>query len=143
MTVVAWDGKTLAADKMGDSGGLKRTTTKIRRFNGGLFGSSGSASRGDQMLAWIEAGADPDKVPAFQLSSDDYQAVMVVRDDGTVWLYGCSAYPWRMEDAFHAIGSGRDFAIAAMHLGQTAAQAVAVACQFDISCGMGIDTLEL
>lgn len=143
MTVVAWDGKTLAADKMGDAGGLKRTTTKIRRFDGGLFGSAGTASRGAEIFAWIEAGADPDKVPAFQLSPDDYQSVMVVRNDGTVWVYGCSAHPFQMEDPFHAIGSGRDFAIAAMHLGCNSEQAAGVACRYESGCGMGIDTLEL
>lgn len=143
MTVIAWDGKTLAADRMGDASGLKRTTTKIRRFDGGLFGSSGAASRGAEMFAWIAAGADPDSVPAFQLVPDDYQTVMVVRNDGTVWLYGCSAYPFQMEDPFHAIGSGRDFAMAAMYLGHDARAAVAVASQFCSGCGMGIDTLEL
>ncbi|OBR52335.1 hypothetical protein A6456_10570 [Paraburkholderia tropica] len=68
---------------------------------------------------------------------------MVVRNDGTVWLYGCSAYPFQMEDPFHAIGSGRDFAMAAMWLGKTAVQAVHVASQFCSGCGMGIDALEL
>ncbi|MCA7945571.1 hypothetical protein [Burkholderia vietnamiensis] len=143
MTVVAWDGKTLAADKRGDAGGLQRTTTKIFRFDGGLFGSAGSASRGAELFAWICAGANPDTVPAFQLSLEEYQSAMVVRSDGTVWLYGCSGHPFRMEDQFHAIGSGRDFAIAAMHLGRTAAQAVEVATLFETGCGNGIDTLEL
>lgn len=143
MTIVCWDGKTLAADRMGDAGGLKRSTTKIFRFDGGLFGSAGSASRGAELFAWITAGADPAAVPAFQLSPDEYQSAMVVRSDGTVWIYGCSAHPFRMEDPFHAIGSGRDFAIAAMHLGHTAAQAVEVASLFETGCGNGIDTLEL
>ena len=143
MTVIAWDGRTLAADKMGDADGLRRTTTKIRRFDGGLFGSAGAASRGAEMFAWIVSGADPATVPSFQLSPDDYQSVMVVRNDGTVWVYGCSAYPFQMEDPFHAIGSGRDFAVAAMHLGCNATQAVEVASRFESGCGMGIDTLEL
>lgn len=143
MTVIAFDGKTLAADRMGDAGGLKRSTTKIRRFSGGLFGSSGAASRGAEIFAWIEAGADPARVPPFQLVPDDYQSVMVVRNDGTVWVYGCSAYPFQMEDLFHAIGSGRDFAMAAMFLGHDARVAVEVASQFCSGCGMGIDTLEL
>lgn len=143
MTVIAFDGKTLAADRMGDAGGLRRTTTKIRRFDGGLFGSSGSASRGAEMFAWIANGADPARVPAFQLSTDEYESVMVVRNDGSVWVYGCSAYPFRMEDPFHAIGSGRDFAMAAMFLGHDARVAVEVASQFCSGCGMGIDTLEL
>jgi hypothetical protein len=143
MTVIAWDGKTLAADRMGDAGGLRRSVTKIRRFDGGLFGSSGSASRGAEVFAWIAGGADPARVPAFQVSTEEYESVMVVRNDGTVWLYACSPYPFRMEDPFHAIGSGRDFAMAAMWLGYPAEQAVHVASQFCSGCGMGVDTLEL
>lgn len=143
MTVCCWDGKTLAADRMGDAGGLKRSVTKIRRFDGGLFGSAGSASRGAEIFAWIASGADPARVPAFQVSAEEYESVMVVRNDRTVWIYTCSPYPFQMEDPFHAIGSGRDFAMAAMYLGKTAEQAVHVASQFCSGCGMGIDTLEL
>jgi ATP-dependent protease HslVU (ClpYQ) peptidase subunit len=142
MTVIAWDGKTLAADKLGDAGGLRRTITKIHRFENGLFGSSGLGSHAAHMFDWIKSGAHPEDVPAFQLT-DEYQSVMVVRNDGTVWLYGQSAYPFRIEDPFHAIGSGRDFAIAAMYLGFGAQHAVHVASQFDTGCGGGIDTLEL
>lgn len=141
MTVIAWDGKTLAADKLGDAGGLKRTTTKIFRFDGGLFGSAGSASRGAEMFAWIKSGADPERVPSYQLT-DDYQVVMVVDNERKVWLYGRSAYPFIMEDPFHAIGSGRDFALAAMDLGCDAERAVEVACRFETGCGNGVDTLE-
>ena len=142
MTVICWDGKTLAADRMGDAGGLRRTTTKIFRFDGGLFGSAGRGSRAAEMFAWIKDGSDPQRVPPFQLT-DEYQDVMVVRNDRTVWIYGQSAYPFRMEDPFHAIGSGRDFAMAAMLLGHDARTAVEVASQFCSGCGMGVDTLEL
>ena len=37
----------------------------------------------------------------------------------------------------------RDFALAAMHLGKSAREAVEVACALDVFCGNGIDTLEL
>lgn len=142
MTICCWDGQTLAADKMGDAGGLKRTTTKIFRFDGGLFASAGSGSHAAHMFAWVASGANPNDVPAFQLT-DEYQSVMVVRNDRTVWIYGQSAYPFQMEDPFHAIGSGRDFAMAAMFMGSGARTAVEIASRFDTGCGMGIDTLEL
>jgi hypothetical protein len=142
MTVIAWDGKTLASDRLGDAGGLKRSSTKIFRFEGGLFGSAGWGSHASHMFDWIKKGANPETVPAFQLT-EDYQSVLVVRNDGTVWIYGKSAYPFQMEDKFHACGSGRDFAIAAMHLGQDAVTAVAVASVYDTGCGMGIDQLTL
>jgi hypothetical protein len=46
------------------------------------------------------------------------------------------------EDAHHAIGSGRDFAAAAMYLGKTAREAVEVAMALTGFCGHGVDTLE-
>lgn len=36
MTVIAWDGKTLAADRMLDDGGIRVPTTKIKRFFEGI-----------------------------------------------------------------------------------------------------------
>lgn len=79
MTVIAWDGKTLAADKRVGYGNMHRTTTKIRRVGDALVGCSGSGS----------------------------------------------------------------LAVAAMHLGKSAREAVEIACLYDMNCGNGIDTLEL
>lgn len=142
MTVIAWDGKTLAADRLGDACGLRRTSTKIFRIGDSLFGAAGYASRAAEMLAWIQRGGKPDDIPQFQLT-DDYQDVLIVNPDGRVFIFGKSPTPFEMLDKFHAIGSGRDFAIAAMHLGKSAQEAVEIACLFDTGCGNGIDTLEI
>lgn len=142
MTIIAWDGITLAADKLGDSGGLRRTTTKIRRLpNGELFGSCGSASGGAHMFEWISRGANPEDVPAIQLT-EEYQGVIVIRLNGNPIIYAKGAYPFEMEDPFYALGSGRDFAIAAMYLGCDAKKAVEIACLFEVNCGNGIDVLD-
>lgn len=142
MTVIAWDGISLASDRLGDQCDLSRSATKIFRFDGGLFGAAGSASKIAHMFEWLKYGADPLTIPSSQMS-DDYQSIMVVRNSGEVWLYAQSPFPYRMEDKFHAIGSGRDFAIAAMHLGKTAREAVEVASIYCLSCGNGIDELRL
>lgn len=142
MTVIAWDGETLAADKLGDSSGLRRTTTKIFRFDGGLFGSAGLGSSAMSMFEWVKAGAAPAEVPAFQLT-DEYQSVLIVRKDGSVWIYGKGPHPFRMEDRFHSVGSGRDFALTAMHLGKSASEAVEIASLFETGCGNGVDVLRL
>ena len=67
---------------------------------------------------------------------------MVLESIDKCLRYEQTPNPFVVEDKQWAIGSGRDYAIAAMHLGRTAAEAVAVACLFDVSCGMGIDTME-
>jgi ATP-dependent protease HslVU (ClpYQ) peptidase subunit len=47
------------------------------------------------------------------------------------------------EDKKTATGSGRDYALAAMHCGKTAREAVEIACLFETGCGNGVDELEV
>lgn len=140
MTVIAWDGKTLAADKQSTFCGLPRTTTKIHRAkDGSLMGATGTTAVCVALRNWYDAGAVKVDFP----DKDKEATLLVVKPDGTLLLWDSNATPIRIEDKFHAIGSGRDFALAALHLGHTAREAVEVACKYDVYCGKGIETLEL
>ena len=132
----------LAADKRSCVGGLHRTVTKIHRIGRLLVGGSGEPALIGNVLAWIGAGRDPATFPASQRDKDDWQPVMVI-EDGAILIYERSPYPVRWHDTIAAIGSGRDFALAAMHLGKTAEVAVAVASHFDPGCGNGCDALTI
>jgi ATP-dependent protease HslVU (ClpYQ) peptidase subunit len=139
MTVIAWDGKTLAADKQSTFCGLPRTTTKIHRAkDGSLLGAAGETAMCAALRAWYDAGAVTADFP----DKSNTSHLLVIRPDGQVYLYDGHAVPIHLEDPFTALGSGRDYAMAALHLGKTAAEAVQVACVFDAWCGNGIDTLE-
>lgn len=140
MTCIAWDGETLAADKRATNSGLPRTVTKIYRSKGCLIGTSGDFAQAREMLAWWEDGADVKTFPASQRDKEDWGTFVVISNAG-IDVYERSPYPIRFEDRQFACGSGRDFATAAMHLGCSAAQAVEIACRFDVSCGNGIDIL--
>lgn len=148
MTCIAWDGKTLAADKRMTTVGLARTVTKIFRVGKTLAGICGDGAQGMEMLAWYRDLVDErwshpeEKFPAAQRDEKTWVTFVVVRVDG-VWVYEKSPYPIRIENWAYATGSGRDYAMAAMHLGRSAKEAVEVACCFDVNCGNGIDTLEL
>lgn len=50
---------------------------------------------------------------------------------------------WRVELPFAAVGSGTDLAMGAMAQGATAAQAVRVACRFDINSRLPLHTHKL
>jgi hypothetical protein len=143
MSVVAWDGKTLAADKRASLGTLIRTTTKIFRCHGALLAYAGEAVFGEEMRAWYMRGANPEDFPASNRDKDDWAGLLVIRKGEPITRYERTPYPLRFEDKHFAIGCGRDFALAAMYLGKTAAEAVAVAIALDSGCGNGIDTLEL
>lgn len=142
MTVIVWDGETLAADKRVISGSLTRKTTKIFRVGETLAGYFGEADAGEEVLAWFAAGHAPDKFPQSQRSKDDWAGLLIVWPDKTLWIYERTPHPIVLSPQQIAVGSGRDFAMAAMHCGRTAAAAVAVACEFDCSCGDGVDQLQ-
>lgn len=142
MTVIAWDGETLAADKQSTNAGMRRAVTKVRRINGSLCAFAGDAAFGMEMLAWLEQGAKPGELPSCQ-RSDDWVSVLVITPEKRILKYERSAYPIDFsESKFFAMGAGRDFAMAAMHLGCDATKAVEVASVFECSCGMGCDALR-
>lgn len=146
MSVIAWDGKTLAADKRAVMGTLIVATTKIFRITnynegGALVGYAGDAAAGEEMLHWFKNGAIPEKLPAAQRDKNDWVGLLVIWATGAIWKYENTPHPVKLMPQKFAIGSGRDFGLAAMHLGKTAKEAVEIACLFDNTCGDGVDVL--
>jgi 20S proteasome alpha/beta subunit len=142
MTVIAWDGRTLAADKRATSSGLARTVTKIHKIGDTIVAASGNASQDALMVEWVRQGCKPEAFPDSQKDKDDWSTVVVVDASG-VRYYERTPYPILVEDAIWATGSGRDFALAAMHLGKSSVEAVAVASEFQIDCGNGCDSYSV
>jgi len=91
---------------------------------------------------WYEQGADPANWPKCQQDKDDWSRLIVADQYGCKYFEG-QPVSVRVEDAFMAWGSGRDFAIAAMYLGKSAQDAVAIACLFVSGCGNGVDVISL
>lgn len=143
MTCIAWDGKTLAADKRVTFQGLARTVTKIFRVGDAVVGISGNGCEGMDMIQWFLRGSLREEFPASQSDEKTWVSALHVARDGQVDLYERFPTPMRIEDPIFAIGSGRDFALAAMHLGKSAREAVEIACLFQSDCGNGVDVLEL
>lgn len=142
MTIIAWDGKTLAADKMACAAGYGITVTKVHRLrDGGIAAFAGDGDFAMALLAWLNAAQNPAAYPPEQKDNDT--SAFVVRVDGSCVSYGKTPYPQFIEDRFYAMGHGRDFALAAMHCGKNAREAVELACRLDVFCGNGIDTLDL
>lgn len=140
MTVIAWDGTTLAADRRATNYGVWHRTTKLRRVAGCLIAFEGNASHGEALAGWFERGAIPVEYPKPLEGSDKEAHMIVIREGGTIQRFE-GPHPFVIEEAQYAWGSGRDFALAALHLGKTASEAVAVASHFATGCGDGVDTL--
>lgn len=143
MTVIAYDGRTLAADKRASYGGMICTVTKIHKVNGLLVGGAGDFTFVMAMIEWVKGGRVISEFPSAQGSKDDWQSVVVIELDGSISLYERTPYPVRYEQPHFAIGSGREYARAAMALGFDSVRAVETAMLLDTGCGNGIDTLTL
>lgn len=141
MTVIAWDGRTLAADKRAVSGGgISRTCTKIERHGDCLIAITGDWDTGAEMREWFKAGAQPDKFPP---KAREDKSTLIVIDSDSIRTWAVGPYPLHIEAERCCWGSGRDYAEAALYLGHDAQRAVEVACVFQTDCGNGIDCLTL
>lgn len=139
MTVIAWDGRTLAADKRANYNGHARTVTKIFRLDAHrLVAFAGDAANACALVEWLR---DPDRKAA-DFPKHDHTHAYVVHSDGTTECYEGDAYPVPITERYFAGGAGRDYALAALYLGCDARRAVEVACALDIYCGNGIDVLR-
>ena len=142
MTVIAWDGSVLAADKQATNAGLRMKATKIHKINGCICAVSGDWDRAQALLHWFGQGANPESYPESQKSDNDFVGMVVVRPDNTVVKYERTPYPYPVEDKLFSIGSGRDFALGAMASGANAIQAVHIASRFESGCGLGVDWMS-
>lgn len=142
MTIIVWDGKTLAADKQATNSGLKRKVTKIYKVRGNLIGFSGELDFAFAMKKWFEDGADVEKFPKHQEDDNKWVGMLVITPDKRVLKYERSPVPMEFTECdAMCIGSGRDYAFGALAMGANAVRAVEVACEYENSCGMGIDVL--
>ncbi|MBI3157604.1 MAG: hypothetical protein HYZ20_19665 [Burkholderiales bacterium] len=141
MTVIAWDGAALAADKRAViGGGIARTVTKIVRRGDALLGITGDWDVGAELRAWWIGGADPMQFP---VKAREGGATLIVIQRGRIFSYVSGPHPMEIEAPRAAWGSGRDYAEAAMLLGCDARRAVEVACELQTDCGNGVDVLAL
>lgn len=145
MTVIAWDGKTLAADRKSISCGVGREVTKIWKVRGHLIGGAGGLA---QCIAvrdwWTDWNADPKLWPMeLQADKDDWCEFVIICPDGTAHRYQKHPIKLPIFEPLYATGCGEDFAMGAMAAGANAIKAVQIASDYREGCGMGVDWLRL
>lgn len=140
MSVIVWDGTTLAADMLAVNGNLKRKMTKVWRKGDMLIAGAGSAAGIQAMLEWVTSGASKETFP--KLRETDDVCLWVVNKNGAVAKWEDSPYPLVYHDEQWADGSGRDFAYGALAMGADAVKAVEIACQYDAYCGAGVESVS-
>lgn len=143
MTVIVWDGKTLAADKQSTCAGVRTTVTKIFRVRAGLVGFMGNEGHARALLHWFRGDMLAEDYPSKPADAECCAEAILITPSGEIRAFPVGPHYAVIEDKYAAWGSGRDFAIAALHLGFDARRAAEVACALDIYCGVGIDELPL
>jgi ATP-dependent protease HslVU (ClpYQ) peptidase subunit len=142
MTIIVWDGKTLAADRQATCGNLARSMRKISRYGDILIGGAGTRSAVDAVMNWVLKGCVAQDFPKLSsVPAERDVSLWVINKNGTIRKFEDSPFPMVYDDNVFAEGSGRDFAYGAMAMGANAIQAVEIACRFDVTCGGGVDVL--
>lgn len=145
MTTIAWDGKTLAGDRLCTDGRTKSERRKVMQYalRAELIAYAGRVDVGDEMVQWYLFDVSRrEAFPAGQRDDNTSVTLIVVERSGDIIEYGITPCPIRhSKPQFYAIGSGREYAMAAMHCGKTAAEAVEIAAVYDLYTGGGVDVV--
>lgn len=142
MTVIAFDGRYVAADRMAENNGTAMTVRKLRVHGPQVLAFNGTADHGSMLMQWFVEGRDPKTFPT--VPDPKYAAYLDVFERGKPVMH-FELFPVAMffEDPIYAAGSGRDLALGAMAMGAPAKEAVEIASRFDVNCGMGVDVIDL
>ena len=142
MSVLVWDGTTLAADRQCTIGTLKLKYKKIFCGEDFICGFVGDTDFGEAMVDWYFQGRKKDDFPKSIDSSATATMIIILEKTKEILLFSKSPYPGTYQPQSMAIGSGGDFAMGALSCGKNAIEAVEIACQLDAHCGNGVDFLR-
>ncbi len=136
MTTIAAKFSTLeiAADSMVSGEDSFYLVEKLRKGKESIYGGCGDWDKLLKFYAAIESGGE--------LDSDMDVTILELRQDG-IWIYEGCIIPAKIKNPYWAIGTGANFAISAMSLGKTPAEAVEIACQFDTASRPPVDAWKL
>jgi hypothetical protein len=145
MTTIAWRGRTLAADTeltLGDD-----TRTFCRKLTpikgGGCLAMSGNIEAEAPFKEWLSKGGDIAKFAEIDKKLMKKFDAIVIDGKKNVWWYDDGPTRFHIDHPFHAIGTGAQYAMAAMQLGASAKEAVLFAAESKTSTNAYVDTYDL
>jgi len=147
MTTCAWNGEFIAADTLGDQQCLRMYNTKIYQSDTLIMAGAGERA---WMLRYWQAIKSMSLQEVLSLGYPDYNSennhpgmILVGRHNPkTAWFLTGNAWS-PITRPYHAIGSGRDFALTAMRLGQPIGRAIEIAAEFDVYTGGQIEVVKI
>lgn len=120
------------------SGTYNTPFVKIQKLPAHLIGFAGDISQALVFADWLKTRDS--RLP--DIAEEKDWCALVLSAKG-VEYWDCSLRPSPIMERYVAIGSGAQFAIAAMDAGATAKQAVSIAIKRDPGCGLPITTARL
>lgn len=143
MTTIAWDGRTLAADRAAWIGGAKYRVRKVHRVKHAtrgdlLVGLCGDGGFAEAVLEWLRGGAHPGEYPE---RDKTYTVALIVARGRKVWRLDSKLRWQRSYGRIHATGAGAEMALGAMEVGATARRAIRVVMKHSDYAGIGIDAV--
>ena len=142
MTTIAWDGKTLVADRRINANGIadgEMTKVVKRKKDGALCATAGTAALAAEFQRWFLNGEKGQRPP---LKVDDNTAsCLIIRPSGALIVHDYLGWH-EMHTKYTALGTGWEIALGAMSAGTTAEEAVRIAAKLDGVTGGGLDILE-
>ena len=149
MSIIAWDGTCIAADRRSSNNDFGFVGGKLIEVVRGhvrfIVGWTGICENGLALLRWFEQGERETDWPKCQTKEDWCRLIILNMNHNQIVTYEQHpiAQPLHPENKFMAWGAGRDFALGAMAAGKTAIEAVEIASQFCNSCGNGVDVFRV
>lgn len=139
MTVIAWDGEILAADKQCNWANTIRSATKIFRIDDKtVCAVCGSVAAGYELIEWVRGGRKKEDYPQNIQKGDDWARIIIAEGRSVKFTDGRPVFI-PIEESIAAWGVGGDFAIGAMEAGKNAIEAVKIANKWCDCCGRGVD----
>lgn len=143
MTTVAWDGEYLASDSM-ISSAFSRSARKIFHISENVF-FGGCGYREDNLAVKEYLELDPyiiNKIDRNKLElSDTFAGILIIK--GLAYRIEQNLMKDPIMEKFHAVGSGAPFAIAAMHMGANAIEAVRISIIYDSDSYGDVQSIKL
>jgi ATP-dependent protease HslVU (ClpYQ) peptidase subunit len=148
MTTVIYQDGVMACDTQVTFGQSKHLfSKKIRRINGCLVGAAGPVNVCQEYMRWfkenVKTANTQSRLPKFSSSESGNYEIMIVTPKGEIWFQCSNNAPERVYGKYYGIGSGKAYAVTALHLGQDVKQAVRTAMKFDTGTGGNVHTLRL
>lgn len=141
MTTIAYRDGIMAADtQLTTADRIFRTEKILRLPDGSLFAGAGGFTDVIKVRTWVADGC-PDEMP--ELSENADIECLWVKPDGSIFLLDKEMELMAVCSEYISIGTGSQYALAAMYMGANAENAVQVACEFDPSTSKPIKLYNL